>query len=1024
MSLVETSIRKPVFAWMLMAALIIFGFLNFKRMGVSQMPDVDSPIVNINITYDGAAPEVVELDVVDPVEGALLSIEGVKSLDSTARSGSANITAEFDLDKDIDVAVQEVQGKLSQIQRALPRGIDAPTVSKSNPEDQPIMWLSVSSKTLKLPELNALVRDSIKGYFSTVPGVSDVFLAGYVEPNVRVWVDPKKLNQFSLTVDDLVNAIQTESVELPSGKVEEGANEFNIRTMGEASSMDDFKQISIQRRGGAPNFIPLKLGDVARVEFGLADIRRKARVMGDLAVGLGIRKQRNSNAVDVAKLVKLKLDEVQKILPEGTQIGINFDSTKFIKESVDELVFTLVLSALLTALACWLFLGSWTSTLNVILSIPTSVLGTFIVLNAFGFTLNYFTLLGLSLAIGIVVDDAIMVLENIFRYQEMGQDRKSAALNGAREITFSAMAATAAIIAIFLPVAFMEGIVGKYFMQFGVTISVAVALSLLEALTITPMRCAEFVGATHRTTRIGLAVEKVLEKWGKGYERILPKLLKHRWKTIAASILFFAASLSLFIPLKKEFVPSQDQGSLFIRLRMPEGTNLDTTDQKMKEAESLISARPEVQRYFGSTGGFGGGDVNSGIIFVTLKDLKDRKLSQQQISQELRDSFKKIETAKLTIMDMSGGGFGGRRGFPVEFTLQGPEWGPMIEATQKVMKELEKSGMVADVDSNFRGDSQEVHIVPDREKALVRGVSISSIGATINSLMGGVLAGKYSQGGRRYDIRVKIESGLDIFGSHLKDVLVRNNRGEMIPLADVTRVERKPALLSINRLDRFRSIDIYGNLPPKVSLDQAMAKVREVTSQVLPKDVRMITSGSSKQYKDSMSGLWISLLLGILVSYMILGAQFNSFVHPLTVLVALPFSLSGAVIALFIAGKSINLFSMIGILLLMGIVKKNSIMLVDFANQARDKEGLDRDQAMTKAGPIRLRPILMTSFATVAGALPPALSIGPGAESRVPMALAIVGGVIVSTILTLFVVPCVYSVLGRRKAPPVSAQPT
>ena len=619
MNLPELSIKKPVFAWMLMFGLMFFGYLCFREMGVSQLPDVDFPNVSVTITLSGAAPEVVEMDIIEPVESGLTSISGINQISSTASAGRANINIEFGIDKNIDVAVQEIQAKLGQIQRQLPKNADSPIVSKSNPEDQPIMWVGVSSDKMSRAELMRYVRDQIKDTFQTLPGVADVFLGGYVDPVLRVDVSSKKMSQYDLAITDITNTITNEHVELPSGRLEQPLNEFNLRTLGEAPTVEAFGNIPIAKRGGTVNYAPIPLNRVATITDGLDDIRRISRVMGKTAVGLGIRKQRGVNAVAVAHTIKAKMSEIKTRLPEGMELNINFDSTKFIEESISELNFTIILSALLTAVVCWIFLGSFSATINVILAIPTSVLGSFIVLKYLNFTLNTFTLLGLSLAIGIVVDDAIMVLENIVRHNELGKNKKRAALDGSVEIMFAAIAATAAIIAIFLPVAFMNGLIGRYFFQFGVTISVAVAISLLEAITLTPMRCASFLSTGERRTKFGRFVEWAFDSCADAYQRLIPHLLRFRWLVILAAIGIFAGSLSLQKLLRKEFSPQQDQSSLIVRAKAPEGSSLGYTDTKMRQMEDLIAAQPEVERFFASVGGFGG-DVSSGMIFVHSKN--------------------------------------------------------------------------------------------------------------------------------------------------------------------------------------------------------------------------------------------------------------------------------------------------------------------------------------------------------------------------------------------------------------------
>lgn len=1017
MSLSEIAVKRPVFAWMLMSALIIFGGISFMRMGVSQLPDVDFPVVSISATLEGAAPEVIETDVVDVIEDAVMTVQGVRAVGGSARQGGARIAVEFDLDKDIDVAIQEIQTKLAQAQRRLPEDIEPPVVTKTNPEDQPIIWLSVRSDKFNTKELMTFVRDHLKDRFSTISGVGEVFLGGYVDPNLRVWISNDKLNRYALTVGDILNTIRNEHTELPAGRIETEKKEFNIRTLGEASSVEEFESIPINTRGGQPNYLPIELGQVARVEEGLADIRRISRTQGELSVGIGIRKQRGSNAVAVAHGVRSRMAEVEKQLPEHVKMAVNFDSTTFIEESVHELNFTLVLSAILTALVCWAFLGSWSSTINVVLAIPTSMIGTFIVLYFSGFTLNTFTLLGLSLAIGIVVDDAIMVLENIVRHYEKGKSRIQAALDGAKEIQFAALAATVAIIAIFLPVVFMEGAIGRFFFQFGVTMTVAVTLSLVEALTLTPMRCSQFLQTGERRTMIGRGVEAAFHAASGGYKRLLAIALAHRWKIVLCSIAVCIASLAIGKILNKEFVPPQDQGRFMVRLQTPVGSSLEYTDAKFKVAEGIVQKDPAVERYFAAVGGFGGGEVNSGIMFITLKSLEERKKTgetQRVVMDRIRKGLVEVPDLKAFAQDLSMRGFTASRGFPLEFTVRGPEWDELANYSAQIIDKLNKTGLVTDVDTDYKEGMPEVRVVPDRKKASMRGVSVGAIAELINATVGGVVAGKYTKGGHRYDIRVRLEAAERSSIDNLKQLFVRNNRGELIPLLDVVHIEQKPTLQVITRRDRERAITVFGNIVAGKSQAAALAEAEKIAKNILPEGYRMVLSGGSESFKESFESLIFALILGLVVSYMVLASQFNSFVDPFTVLMALPFSISGAFIALWLGGQSLNIYSMIGLILLMGIVKKNSILLVDFTNQVR-VTGKSVYDSLTEACPMRLRPILMTSMATIAGAVPPALAIGPGAESRIPMAASVIGGVLVSTLLTLFVVPCVYSLFAGIK---------
>jgi hydrophobe/amphiphile efflux-1 (HAE1) family protein len=1018
MNLSETSIKNPVFAWMLMIALMLFGFLAFRDMGVSQLPDVDVPIVNINVSWEGASPIVIESDVIDILESAVMSVEGVENVSSSVRRGSANITVEFGLDRNIDNALNDVQSKVSQAQRRLPDDVDPPTVSKSNPDDQPIMWLAVSAENMTPRELMTFVRDNVKDKFLTTDGVADVLLSGYVDPNLRIWVDDKKLKDLQLTVSDLVNTISSEHSELPSGKLENQTEEFSVRTLGEAATVEEFQNLSINRRGGSPNYIAIPLSQVARVEDGLEDIQRKSRVMGKTSIGIGIRKQRGSNAVAVGESVIEKMHQVAKVLPKNMSVGVNYDSTKFIKESVHELTFTLVFAAILTALVCWAFLGSWSATFNVILAIPTSILGSFIVLNAMGFTLNYFTLLALSLSIGIVVDDAIMVLENIFRHFEMGKNKRKASLDGAREITFAALAATIAIIAIFFPIAYMKGIIGKYFYQFGVTISVAVFISLIEALTLTPMRTAQFMVKHERSTRLGRLMDEAFIWLESFYKRILPWVVGNRFKVIGASLVFFFLSAGILTQLRKEFVPPQDQSTVMMRLKTKEGSSLDYTDQKVRALEEYLLKRPEVERFFVNVGGFGGSEASTATIFVTLKERKLRQYSQQELIPLIREDFKDFKGGKVFIQDTSLSSFAGSgRGFPVEIAISGSDWESLIKTVQNTMKDMEASGKFVDVDSNFRQNIKELAIIPDRTKARQRGISIDELGVATNALVGGTVVGKFTQHGHRYDIRIRLDAMTadekDI--DRIRNIQLRNNRGELIRLSDIAEVKFVESLQSITREDRARSLKVFANMKEGVSQAQALEEAKSIAEKHLGPGSQILDTGSSKTFRESFESLTFVLLLGIIISYMVLASQFNSFVDPITVLVALPFSVSGAFVALALGGQSVNIYSMIGIILLMGIVKKNSILLVDFTNQVRDSDKLPINEAIFHACPNRLRPILMTSFATIAGAAPAAFAFGPGAESLAPMSLAVIGGVLVSTFFTLLVVPAIYSVLSPNE---------
>ena len=1029
MNITEVCIRKPVLAWMLMAATIVFGGVALSRIGISQFPDVDSPTINVSVTWEGAAPEVMEHDVVEPLEEAVMQVEGVKSLTSSSRQGSANITIELDINRNIDLALQDTQTKVSQAQRRLPRDIDPPVVSKSNPEDNPILWMGLSGPFPR-QVLADYARYRLKERFQTVPGVGEVTMGGYLDRNVRIWVDADRLNAKGLTVTDVISALQREHVELPAGRLETEGREISVRVMGEALDLTTLRKIVLSDRAGAPVY----LEDVALVEDGFEDERRIARVNGAPAIGLGIRKQRGSNAVAVAQGVKAAMAEIQKTLPPGMEAGVNFDSTTFIEDSVHEIQFEILLSVVLTGLVCWMFLGSLSSTLNVVLAIPMSLLGTVAFVYFAGFTLNTFTLLALGLAVGIVVDDAIMVMENIFRHFEEGKDRATAAREGTGEITFAALSATIAIIAIFIPVVFMKGVIGKFFLQFGVTLCVAVALSYLEAITLAPARCAQILKAGEvNRSGIGGAVDRGFDALARVYARLLAQGLKRPVSVLVSAVALLAVAVLVFRALPSEFVPSQDQGRLMLRVQTAVGADLKETDALFRRVESFVLSRPEVTRVFGNVGGFGGG-VNSGMIFVSMVDKRDRKTTQAEFSALLRKELNSYPGVRVVVQDPSQSGFTAQRGFPVEFSVRGPDWDVLVAKAGEVRDTLAASGKVVDLDMDYRIGMPELRIVPDRARAADLGISVESVATALNATLGGLRVGKYSSEGRRIDVRLRLLAGQRTRPEDLGRLRLRSASGDMIPLSSLVTTEEVPALQAITRRERERAITLYANVAPGVSQADALKYV-EGLGKEMPTGYRVVLGGASVAFRESMGDLIFALILGIGVAYMVLASQFNSFLHPVTILSILPLSIAGAAFALLATGRSLNIFSMIGLLLLMGIVKKNSIILVDYTNQLRER-GMDTLSALLKAGPVRLRPILMTSIATMMAALPPAIGIGSGSEIRAPMGVAVIGGLIVATVLSLVVVPSFYLVadrmreriLGRRSAaepePPSEPSPS
>ena len=1018
MSVTDVAIKNPVFAWMTMACTMLFGIVALSRIGISQFPDVDYPNVSVSISWPGASPPAVERELLEPLEQAISQVEGVTQIASTARSGSARITATFDMSRNVDLALQDIQAKVAAAQRQLPDDVQSPTVSKSNPDDQPILQVALSGPFSK-QMLADVAQFQVQERLQTVAGVGAITLSGSQARNIRIWLDASRMIEKDVVAADIIGAIRTEHVEVPGGSMDTGGRSLDVRLLGEALDLGTFSHIVVKK--GKPATIdpktnlttaatnPTYLADVALVEDGFEDATSVSRLDGIPLQTLGILKQRGTNAVAVAEGVRERVDEINATLPQGMHVEVLFDSTIYISESVHELELELALAVALTAVVCWLFLGSLSSTLNVILAIPMSLLGTVAVVFFCGFTLNTFTLLGLSLAVGLVVDDAVMVMENIFRHAEMGKDKKKAAADGTNEISTAALAATLAVIAIFLPVIFMNGVIGKFFFQFGVTLSVAVMLSYFEAITLAPARCAQILNVSREgRNRLGVAVDKAFVKLEAFYARTLVAALGHPVKILVGAVAVLACCGLLVTRVKTEFIPSQDQSRLNVRIQTEAGTTPAAAAPLLAKAEARISQHPEISRILTTLSG------SSGQMSLTLTDPKDRKISAQQLMLNMRKDLQGIAGIRGSVQDPSQQGFGSTGGSPIDFTIRGSDWPALIAASDMMIAELQQSGFASDVTSDYQVGGSELQITPDRRRATDLGISISDLGSTISALVGGNTVGKYSTDGRRIDIRMRLLASQRTRPEDLALIRVRGADSELIPLTMVVTQAEMPVQQTISRLDRERAVSLKGNVGAGHSQQEAMNKVYEL-GKTLPVGLRVAANGQASQLEETTSGLWFAVMVGIMVAYMVLASQFNSFLHPVTVLTILPLALCGAVLGLWITGKTLNLFSMIGLLLLMGIVKKNSILLVEYAEQIREHENLDALAAMSKAGPLRLRPILMTTVATMMSAVPPILGLGPGTETRSPMAAAILGGLTVSTVLSLLVVPSFYVVSDRIK---------
>lgn len=1003
MNLIKISLDRPVFAWVLMSALIIFGAISLNKLGVSQMPDVNFPVLNISISYPGAAPEVVENDIINVVEQRLLSVEGIKEMRSTASQGSASVNLEFDINRNVDVALQEVQSALSQLK--FPAGVDPAVIQKKNPEEDPILIVSLYGDK-NISDMIKWTQNYFLDQVQFIQGVGEVSLGGFPDRNLRIWLDTKKLKKYDLTVGDIIETVRTQHLESAAGQYIDGKREIRVRYLGEAKTVEEIENFPVQKRGGQliqDKIIHIK--DVADVQDGLADIRRVGIVDNQPAVVLRVFKQRGTNEVNVAEDVLKKLDSIK--YPEGVKYKTNVNFTQSTKATVDLTIEKLWAASLITILVCFLFLGNLSSSVNILFSIPTSILGTFIILYFSGFTLNLFTLLALTLSISIVVDDAIMLLENIVRHHRMGKSPYQAALDGATEVIPAAIAASLAVLAVFLPVIFMDGVVGKFLFQFGVTMSAAVCLSLLEAITITPMRAAAFLSSKPKLSKLEIKLDTFFADLSLKYKSLLSLSIKYKWIVLVSSLSFFVASLFLIKNIKQEFVPQQDQNLIILTANAKPGTSLDQTVEMIKPLQELLNSIPEISGFLVN--------VSPAQLFmpINLVDQEKRKKTHSDIMNLIRENSKKIKDLRISMRDISARNLSTGRLNPLAFNIRGSDLDVLNEKSQEIIDQLQEKKLAVDMDKDYKLGLSELGLIPDRDQLIRKGVSVDSVSQVLATAIAGLKSGQYLADGKRNDIRFKVKEDQITSSEDIKKLYVRNNYGNLISLGEVVKFKESKTLQSISRINRQRSISIYGNIFPGLSQAVVLEKAKAIAESILPVGYTFNLEGAAAGFSSSFKNLFLALLVGILVAYMILAAQFNSFRDPIAVLMSLPFSVSGAFFILWMTQISLNLFSFIGLIVLMGIAKKNSIMLVEFTAHLVHHEKLSFTEALLKACPIRLRPILMTSVATIFAASPLVFGGGMGHETRKPMGLVIIGGTLVSTIFTLFVVPVFYLILNQ-----------
>jgi multidrug efflux pump len=1018
MKLSEVSIRRPVFATVMSIVIVLFGVIAFLRLPVREYPDVEPPIVSVTTLYRGASANVVETEVTNVLEEQLATLTGVKTLTSNSREQGSVITIEFELSRNEDEAANDVRDKVSSIRGRLPREIDEPIVSKVDVNAQPIVWIALSSKTYSDLELSSAADLLLKEHLLRLPGVGSVFLGGERRYAMRVWLDPLRMAGHGIAASDVEAAITRENAEIPAGRVEGDQREFAVRTRGDLATPEEFAAIIV--KSGAAGTV--RLGDVAQVEVGPEDERTVARYNGQPAVGIGVIKQPKASTLEVAHAVREALPELRALLPSGMDLEVAYDSSVFIDDSIHEVRDTLLIAICLVLLVIIVFLKSLRATIVPAVAIPISIIGAFAVAYFLGFTINILTLLALVLAIGLVVDDAIVMLENIFRHMEMGKPRLRAAYDGANEIGFAILATTIALVAIFVPVAFLTGSVGRLFREFGLMVAVSVTISGFVALTLSPMLCSRILRPLHGGNRSWAtrSFDAFFHGLDSFYHASLRVAMRRRLVVIGVAVVMIVVAIGVFRMLPRELVPVEDRGIGFGIVIAPEGSTLEYTDHYQREIEGMLMALPERRSLFSAIGlGFGGpGRVTDGFIFLNIGPRRERHRTQQEIVGQLFPRLLAIPGVLAFVINPPslGGSFASSS---VEYVLEADDYGQLSAAVGAMMGQASKLGYLLNLDSDLKLDKPQLDIAIDRDRANALGVSVSDIGGALETFLGGRVVTQFKRGAKQYDVILQMHPTDRATPEAIDQLYVRGNSG-LVQLADLVHATETVAPKELNHYNRVRSATITANLAPGVDLGTALTALDHIAATALPAHFHHELAGQSREFRDSSTSLYYFFLIAIVFIFLVLAAQFESFIHPLTILLSVPLAVVGALVSLFVLKQSLNIYSQIGLIMLIGLVTKNAILIVEFANQLRAR-GRETVDAVIEASRIRLRPILMTSLSTIFGVLPIALGLGAGGESRQPLGIAVVGGMLFSTFLTLILVPVVYVLLARLTGAP--AQP-
>lgn len=1003
MVLSDVCIKRPVFAAVLSLAILLVGMISYSRLAVRELPKIDQPIVTVTTTYRGASADVMESQVTKPLEDSLSGIEGVDILTSSSRAEQSDITITFKLSRDPDSAAADVRDKVSRVRGRLPQLIDEPVLAKTDADAFPILFIAFSSDRHTQMEQSDYANLYIRPRLGTLPGAADVRINGERKSSMRIWLDRGKLAAYKITTGDVEDAIRRQNVEIPAGRIESAKREFNVLSQTDLATPEQFGAIIVKDAGG----YQVRVRDVAKVEVAPANERVITRFRGMPAISLGVIRQSTANTLDLAVAVRREVAEINKTLPPGMKLSMSYDSAVFIEESTKNVFRTIIEAMVLVALVIFIFLRNLRATLIPLVTIPISLIGTFTLLYAAGFSINVLTLLAMVLAIGLVVDDAIVVLENIYRNIEKGMEPVQAALLGSKEIGFAIIAMTLTLAAVFIPLAFGQTRTDRLFIEFALALAGAVIVSGFVALTLSPMMCSKLLRHEPKHGKVYNTIEAFFEWQTEAYKRLLAASLDRRWIGVVIWAVFAGVSAPLFLNLKSELAPLEDRGVIFGPFSAPEGSTIDYTAQYSRQMEAVYAGVTDATRYFVNSGN---PSPDAGFSILILKPWAERTKSSAEIANEIRPKFRAIPG--INAFPVTPPSLGGGRDKPVQFVVMTqapyPELALMVARLQD---EVRKSPVLLNVDSDLRLSQPELRVNVNREKLGDLGIPVDTVGRTLETMLGGRVVTRFKQDGEQYDVIVQVTPDDRNTPTDISDIFVRSRSGDMVPLSNVTTLREGVSPRNLNHFNRLRSATVNAEIAPGYSLKEALDVMDAAATKVLPQ-VQTDVLGQSREFKEGAATLLVSFALALCFIYLVLAAQFESFVDPFVILLTVPLSITGALMALWLTNNSLNVFSKIGLITLVGLITKHGILIVEFANQLQE-QGKSVREAVIEAAVLRLRPILMTTGATVLGALPLAIASGAGAESRQQIGWVIVGGMTLGTLLTLFVVPTFYTVFAR-----------